>query len=235
MPSAPHGGPLAHAHAHAHAMRRSSSAGLLVSRPGSALPGPPRSTAQLSSTLPAPPRSTAQLSSTPPARAHSTAQLSGRIASLADTWTPTTRAQHSTTQLPSAPPAQATPAGSAKKVHVWSELPVERVTVWAIALHNLATEQEALGLPAEASRSFAEASSIATSYLGAEHPVAQALCERLRRHELEAEQQLEQSQRGRQAFVEPPRMAARARSATQQRLIASPYSNDGAFYQRRRW
>ena len=51
----------------------------------------------------------------------------------------------------------------------------ERMAVLAIAHHNLAVEQEALRLPEEASRSFAEAASIAIHQLGAEHPVAVAL------------------------------------------------------------
>lgn len=51
----------------------------------------------------------------------------------------------------------------------------ERMAVLAIAHHNLAVEQEALRLPDEASRSFAEAASIASHQLGPEHPVAMAL------------------------------------------------------------
>jgi len=180
IPNAPHGGPLAHL------MGRSSSAGVIVSRSGSAVPGyRVQGMGRPGSAVPGPPLSTAQLSSTPPARA--------------------ARAM-----------TRARPGSAAKDMA--KDLPAERVAVWAIALHNLATEQEALGLPAEASRSFAEAASIATSLLGAEHPVALALCEKHSRHELEAEQQLERQLRGRQALLElPPRVTGRGRSAIQRR------------------
>ena len=45
----------------------------------------------------------------------------------------------------------------------------------AVAHHNLAVEQEALHLPEEATRSFAEAAAIAHRELGAEHPMASTL------------------------------------------------------------
>jgi Ca2+-binding EF-hand superfamily protein/tetratricopeptide (TPR) repeat protein len=67
----------------------------------------------------------------------------------------------------------------------------ERMAVLAIAHHNLAVEQEALRLPDEASRSFAEAASIASRELGDEHPVAQALRST---HEANLQQRMQRAQ-----------------------------------------
>ena len=93
----------------------------------------------------------------------------------------------------------------------------ERMAVLAIAHHNLAVEQEALGLPEEASRSFGEAASIAVRQLGAEHPVALAL---RATHEANTQQRERRAMEQRMLASGGPRALARARASSAERQAA---------------
>jgi hypothetical protein len=91
------------------------------------------------------------------------------------------------------------------------------MAVLAIAHHNLAVEQEALGLPEEASRSFGEAASIAVRQLGAEHPVALAL---RATHEANTQQRERRAMEQRMLASGGPRALARARASSAERQAA---------------
>ena len=100
----------------------------------------------------------------------------------------------------------------------------ERIAVLAIAHHNLAVEQEALGLAEEAFRSYSDASRLASSRLGRAHPVSAALraavAELTRKRKQRAQAASVEAERARQIKVLEGRRRRPASAAVHGRTAA---------------